>query len=1252
MQAVSGAVPETVGNYQVVGVLGKGAFSVVYRAQDQRDGSMAAVKLLLGFDAGSAEQQLRFEREVEIARRMTHPNLVRALDHGEEGTVPYCAMELVEGPSLRSILQQRPPGPATTEWRTRVHKLGTPLFDALQYVHNQRVIHRDIKPENVFVEAGDVPRLGDFGLAFAPSAQAQRSVAGTVVGTIAYMAPELFSGQDADRRSDIYSLGVLLLELIAGCLPWERSDLARIMAAATSSGPLPLRTLDPTAPPLLERVLKRMTAPSPEDRYFTVAEAYHDWIAALQEFTPVATHNVVELTVSSYTLMEPAFAGRELEMTWLDKSQPRRPACQVVLVSGDAGIGKSRLINEWLRKLEQTPCLEGRCTPDRAAPYQPFLPPLARAIGSVGTDRNLSNRTQDNLSALSTWLRPEVLEPVKSLVSGYLSAAVVARRNLDNVPTADRIRLYEGARRVLMHLARGPRPLVMVLEDVHAIDPASLDLLEYLAQQWWFSPDAERTGERALVVLTVRPQDVASNLGIRDWLAAHQAKIPVLDLERLETTALETMARTALGLRDRPLPEGLSAAVVEASDGNPFVLRQALHGFLNDGLLTLDAGQWVWHADRICLLPEKGVRNRLRDAVEHRLKGLSPEELAICEVMAAGREPCSLEQVATVAGRSEREVLDLLERLVSQQILGTHREAQTRWSHRNQIFADTVMERTRQERRLALYRDWIEVLVAELEASGPNAPTPLLFRLTEFCQKADDWSRSTRYLMETAERCASACDWAQAYDHYRRLLAHDHEPGVERRNRLRIRCAELAASAGEYEEAIGLFRERLRDEHKPQARAKLLHLMARTYFDKGEFVRALEGWQEALHGLGLAVPRAGARGLVAAARAAAGAYAKVFADHRLVDDAAMADSLVEVCDGIVHANYFTADPAHQNLTLYAIAAMRQVAQATGRPELLARAEVLWQYVPTVMNPPRPGDLQIAINYAEKVPDRPLLIQVLRDVSYITALAGHPERGMELSRRGETIARQVADMNGVCWHLHVGSFILRWLGDLEEVERRLRECLQIAQVIRHRRLSLAARIDLAYLVWLRGRNEEAWHLLEHAGEAELPNPFDGTLERLYRGWLLLDDGEFAEARELLAEAMKSTQRLKSGTLWTLLAAQGLGLACAELKDRSALHHLVGQCRKMTGNLDLLTCRVDLLAAELAALEGSPEQALRQFRQTAEKCQARHFLPDLARTRERAYRFCERQQLPEAASWLREAIDAWTAAGATGRAAKLR
>ena len=289
-------VGERLGKYEIRGTLGRGAMGVVYDGWDpaiERRVAIKTVRLLREDSDAEAEEGLaRFRREAQAAGRLQHPNIVGVFDYGETAEFAYLVMEFVNGRTLKSVLdaQERFPIP-------EVARVMEELLDALQYSHEHGVVHRDIKPANMILTRDARVKVADFGVARIESSSMTQ--VGTVIGTPAYMSPEQLAGQPVDSRSDIYSAGVVLYQLLTGDRPYHGNNLTSIYHQALNSEPVPPSKLAMTVPPAFDPVVARAMAKRPQERYATAAQFAAAIGAAATEQSAAATSAEPDATVVS-----------------------------------------------------------------------------------------------------------------------------------------------------------------------------------------------------------------------------------------------------------------------------------------------------------------------------------------------------------------------------------------------------------------------------------------------------------------------------------------------------------------------------------------------------------------------------------------------------------------------------------------------------------------------------------------------------------------------------------------------------------------------------------------------------------------------------------------------------------------------------------------------------------------------------------------------------------------------------------------
>src|SRR5213082_843739 len=253
------------GRYRIERKLGAGGMADVYLAEDQELGRRVAIKILDDRHAADDSFIERFRREAKNAAGLSHPNIVAIYDRGEAEGTYYIAMEFLEGRSLKELIVGRGPAPikVTIDYARQI-------LAALAAAHKQGIVHRDIKPHNVLVGPEGRLKVTDFGIA--RSGASQMTEVGSIIGTAQYLSPEQAKGAPVDQRSDVYSVGIVLYEMLTGQVPFTGDTPLEIAMKHLSEVPVPPSELRDEVPEDIDMVTLRALAKDPEDRYQTAEE--------------------------------------------------------------------------------------------------------------------------------------------------------------------------------------------------------------------------------------------------------------------------------------------------------------------------------------------------------------------------------------------------------------------------------------------------------------------------------------------------------------------------------------------------------------------------------------------------------------------------------------------------------------------------------------------------------------------------------------------------------------------------------------------------------------------------------------------------------------------------------------------------------------------------------------------------------------------------------------------------------------------
>jgi tetratricopeptide (TPR) repeat protein len=521
--------------YQVIRELGRGGMGRVYKVFDLEIKENVALKLLSPILAADSATIERFRDELKLARRISHRNVCRVYDLNREGEIYYITMEYVSGSDLRSIIKRT--GDWTLEKSVSIAKQ---ICRGLAEAHGLGVVHRDLKPHNIVLDKKGMVRILDFGLARALAVKG-KTERGIILGTPHYLSPEQIEGQAADCRSDVYSLGILLFELMTGKVPFDGDTTLSIAYQHKNSLPPHPSMINPLVPEDIAGIILRCLEKDPARRYPEAGEV----LSALESCERGAS------TTSSIPLPRPAelfaigeepaetetrvFVAREAELEKLDQfaQEMLKGRGKVVLVTGEAGSGKTALLTEFMHRVQKAHddliISYGKCSAQTGIgdPYLPFREVLnlltgevearwaARAIGREHAFRlwnflpfSVQTLIEYGPGLIDTFVSREILtarcaactarSPEWSHRLGRSTASGSPESLSSNLQQQD---LFEQYTRVLKVLAR-ERPLALIIDDLQWVDAGSTGLLFHLGRRL--------EGSRILVIGAYRPAEVAS----------------------------------------------------------------------------------------------------------------------------------------------------------------------------------------------------------------------------------------------------------------------------------------------------------------------------------------------------------------------------------------------------------------------------------------------------------------------------------------------------------------------------------------------------------------------------------------------------------------------------------------------------------------------------------------------------------------------------------------------------------------------
>ena len=716
----------------------------VWRARDRRLNREVAIKVLPASLAGDAERLLRFEQEARAASALNHPNIVTIHELGEVETGRFIVMELVDGRTLRALIDEGISLDALA-------RLGSQMAKALGAAHAAGITHRDIKPENIMVRDDGYVKVLDFGLArLMPTGMDQEAATlqytqpGTLLGSTRYMSPEQARGESVSHPSDIFSLGMIFYEMATGRHPFATDSILGTLNAITTQVPVAPSRLNPEIPSAIETLILQMLEkdarlrPSAAEVEMVRAE-FEGQRPGVESPAPVARprkRHTVGREKAHAELREAlasAFAGKGLLMC----------------VPGEPGMGKTTLVEDFLSDLRagSQGCIiaRGRCS-ERLAGTEAYLPWL-EVLDSLFRGAEAQSRTsllsgesilQTTKRLAPTWYAQTMpLQPDDSSVERLLAERAVSQ---------ERMKREFGA---LLAEVSERRPIVLFFDDLHWADVSTIDLLAYLASKF--------DSMRMLIIATYRPSDLLLAkhpfLQVKPDLQA-RGVCREIELEFLSRSEIEKYL--ALEFPEHRFPLELPELIHSKTEGNPLFMADLVRYLRDRKVIAEQHGRWVLAQSLPSI--ERDLPESVRGMIERKIAQLSEDDrrlLVAASVQGYEFDSAIVARALELDPADVEERLEALERVYALVRLVNEREfpghvLTLRYRFVHVLYQNALYASLRPTRRAQLSATVAQALLGFYGKQSSTVASELAFLF----DAARDWSRAAEYYLVAANNAS------------------------------------------------------------------------------------------------------------------------------------------------------------------------------------------------------------------------------------------------------------------------------------------------------------------------------------------------------------------------------------------------------------------------------------------------------------------------------------------------------------------
>lgn len=829
--------------YKILEEVSSDSFSALFKALDTAENKPVFIQLFSEkAKHRSLEIRLRFKKEIEQASKLDHPNLLKVISHTEE----YLVLEYFEGVPLSRHLS----APRDIDQSIRAI---LELSRGLDVAHQQNFLHQAIQSSNVlFNKDNQTIKLFNFGYHLLRDISSITESA-EVISIFGYLSPEA-SGilkKSVDIRSDIYSLGILFYQLLATRLPYESSDISTLIHQHIATFPAVLSKFNSQISPVLEKIVLRLIAKEPQERYQSLSgliEDLNEYLNQRKLGKKSVDFEIARADRMGHLSFYSKLIGREKEMgvleNFLDKTKDGQGVCCAVF--GEPGIGKSRLIDELRSYVHGLGGIfaGGKCYEyEFRAPYKVLSEAIDNYIDKL---KRLSKEEQEGRASRIKEALGELGGEAIKIAPNLVDLIGTPPELVELESKKEKIRFLITVTNFLISLAAPDSPLLLFLDDLQWVDDGSLEVLEGLA--------GKLKNSSILLILSYRDNEVTLTHPLSQLISKIKSQgtafseVSLRPFSITETT--KVVSQILMEKEDSILP--LAEELQQRANGNPFFTLELLHSLVDAGVVFFKDNHYCFGLDKLKNTP---LPLTIIDAVLKRMKDLSEENLQIISYASVIGKEIQFELLTQLIKKSSETILNSIEDGVKNQFLYRDITGRETVFFMHDRVREAFYQRVSENERIPLHRH----IASVLEEKNKDNPDPVIYDLAYHFIRGKMDSKALQYSIPAARKAASYYAYNLAislYNSAKEILEKQNKKGSAEYLEVLETLGGMYRLALKFAESFSLLKicESLIPAEERINKARILSKIGETLLDKGELENSAKVLEESLKNLNHKLP--------------------------------------------------------------------------------------------------------------------------------------------------------------------------------------------------------------------------------------------------------------------------------------------------------------------------------------------------------------------------------------------------------------